>query len=47
LAVLLTGGNRNDVTQLLPLLQAIPPIRGNADDPAPGRRGALIARSKS
>ncbi|MEV3973507.1 transposase [Streptomyces sp. NPDC050698] len=28
LAVLLTGGNRNDVTQLLPLLDAIPPVRG-------------------
>jgi transposase len=27
-AVLLTGGNRNDVTQLIPLLRAIPPIRG-------------------
>ncbi|UGT60374.1 IS5 family transposase [Nocardia asteroides] len=28
LAVLLTGGNRHDVTQLLPLIEAIPPIRG-------------------
>ncbi|WP_111557141.1 IS5 family transposase [Kitasatospora sp. SolWspMP-SS2h] len=28
LAVTLTGGNRHDVTQLLPLLDAIPPIRG-------------------
>lgn len=28
MAVILTGGNRNDVTQLLPLLDAIPPIRG-------------------
>ena len=28
LAVILTGGNRNDVTQLLPLIEAIPPIRG-------------------
>jgi transposase len=28
LAVILTGGNRNDVTQLLPLLEAIPKIRG-------------------
>ena len=26
--VTLTGGNRNDVTQLLPLLDAVPPIRG-------------------
>ncbi|MFD6967930.1 IS5 family transposase [Streptomyces sp. NPDC059949] len=28
LTVALTGGNRHDVTQLLPLLDAIPPIRG-------------------
>jgi transposase len=28
LAVSLTGGNRNDVTQLIPLLQAVPPVRG-------------------
>jgi hypothetical protein len=27
LAVPLTGGNRNDVTQLVPLPEAIPPIR--------------------
>jgi transposase len=31
--VLLTGGNRNDVTQLLPLLQAVPPIRGKRGRP--------------
>lgn len=28
LAVTLTGGNRHDVTQLLPLLDAVPPVRG-------------------
>ena len=28
LAVSLTGGNRNDITQLMPLIQAIPPVRG-------------------
>ncbi len=28
LAVIVTGGNRNDVTQLLPLIDAIPPVRG-------------------
>ncbi len=28
LAVALTGGNRNDITQLMPLLQAVLPIRG-------------------
>nr|WP_256095538.1 IS5 family transposase [Streptomyces sp. EN23] len=33
LAVTLTGGNRNDVTQLIPLLQAVPPVRGSAADP--------------
>jgi len=27
-SVILTGANRNDVTQLLPLVDAIPPIRG-------------------
>lgn len=33
LAVLLTDGNRNDVTQPLPLLDAIPPIRGRIGRP--------------
>ncbi|KUN74045.1 transposase [Streptomyces canus] len=28
LAVTLTGGNRHDITQFLPLLDAVPPIRG-------------------
>jgi IS5 family transposase len=32
LQVSLTGGNRNDITQLMPLVQVIPPIRGR-----PGR----------
>lgn len=32
-AVLLTGGNRNDVTQLLPLFDTIPPIRGRVGRP--------------
>jgi transposase len=32
--VTLTGGNRNDVTQLLPLLEAIPKIRGTRGRPA-------------
>ncbi len=32
LAVSLTGGNRHDVTQLIPLLDTIAPIRGR---PAP------------
>ncbi len=33
LAVTLTGGNRNDVTQLMPLLEAIPSIRGKRGRP--------------
>lgn len=33
LAVTLTGGNRNDVTQLIPLIQAVPPIRGRSGRP--------------
>jgi hypothetical protein len=31
--VSLTGGNRNDVTQLLPLLDGIPPVRGRRGRP--------------
>ncbi len=33
LAVILTGANRNDVTQLLPLVEAIPPSRGKRGRP--------------
>ena len=33
LAVSLTGGNRNDVTQLIPLINAIPPVRGRRGRP--------------
>ena len=33
LAVSLTGGNRHDVTQLLPLIEAIPPVRGRRGRP--------------
>ncbi|WIY00755.1 IS5 family transposase [Amycolatopsis mongoliensis] len=33
LAVTLTGGHRNDVTQLIPLLDAVPPIRGVVGKP--------------
>ncbi|MEE4494502.1 IS5 family transposase [Streptomyces sp. BE230] len=33
LAVTLTGGNRNDVTQLTPLPQAVPPVRGKRGRP--------------
>jgi transposase len=33
LAVSLTGGQRNDVTQLMPLVQAFPPVRGRRGRP--------------
>ncbi|MFF2124455.1 transposase [Streptomyces olivochromogenes] len=33
LAAITTGGNRNDVTQLIPLIQAVPPIRGKRGRP--------------
>ncbi|MHA6802596.1 IS5 family transposase [Salinifilum ghardaiensis] len=33
LAAILTGGNRNDITQLLPLVEAIPPVRGRPGRP--------------
>jgi transposase len=33
LAVTLTGGHRNDVTQLIPLIDAVPPIRGVVGKP--------------
>ncbi len=33
LAWTLTGGNRNDVTQLIPLVDAVPPVRGRVGRP--------------
>lgn len=33
LAAILTGANRHDVTQLLPLVDAIPPVRGKPGAP--------------
>ena len=33
LAAITTGGNRNDVTPLIPLIEAIPPIRGKRGQP--------------
>ncbi len=33
LRVSLTGGNRNDVTQLLPLVDGMPPVRGKRGRP--------------
>src|SRR5512135_171641 len=40
LAVSVTGGNRNDITQLLPLLDAVPPVRGRRGRPR--RRPARV-----
>ncbi len=42
LAWRLTGGNRNDVTQLIPLLDAVPPVRGSVGRPR-RRPDCLIA----
>ena len=42
LAATVTGGNRNDVTQLLPLIHAVPPIRGKRGRPR-RRPGVLYA----
>ena len=33
LAWTLTRGNRNDITQLIPLLDAVPPVRGRVGRP--------------
>jgi transposase len=33
LTVGLTGGNRNDITQMIPLVDAIPPVRGRRGRP--------------
>jgi transposase len=33
LATITTGGNRNDVPRLIPLIQAVPPIRGKRSRP--------------
>ena len=45
LAVSLTGGNRNDITQLIPLVDAVPALRGQpaarAGAPGPRRRPRL------
>jgi transposase len=41
LAVRVTGGNRHDVTQLLPLVEQVPPIRGRRGRPL-RRPGQLV-----
>jgi hypothetical protein len=37
LARILTGGNRNDVTQLIELLDRLPPVRGRVGRPDAGQ----------
>ena len=43
LAVSLTDGQRNDVTQLMPLIAAIPPVRGRRARPRQRWPAALSA----
>lgn len=45
LATTLTGGNRNDVTQLIPLVEAIPLIRGRRGRPRHRPRYLLADRA--
>ena len=40
----LTGGNRNDLTQLIPLVDAVPPIRGRRGRPRRRPRELLADR---
>jgi hypothetical protein len=40
----LTGGHRHDVTQLLPLLEAVPPIRGRRGRPRRTPRELFVDR---
>jgi transposase len=44
LAVRITGGNRHDVTQLLPLVDAIPPIGGKVGHPVQRPKEVLADR---
>lgn len=45
LAVLVTGANRHDVTQLIPLVETIPPIRGRCGRPRQRPRYLLADRA--
>jgi len=44
LAVALTGGNRNDITQMIPLVDTIPSVRGRRGRPR--RRPQALRRSR-
>jgi transposase len=39
-----TGGNRNDVTQLVPLIERVPPVRGKVGRPR--RRPTLLSADR-
>ena len=41
----MTGGNRHDVTQLIPLVEAVPPIRGRQGRPRRRPRSLLADRA--
>jgi len=45
LAVKLTGGNRHDVTQLIPLMDALLPIAGKVGHPIQRPRGIFVDRA--
>lgn len=45
LSVILTGANRHDVTQLMPLVEAIPPVRGLRG--APKHKPALVQADRA
>ncbi len=42
LAITLTGGNRNDITPLLPLVEKIPPVRSRRDIPDTSPRSSSL-----
>jgi transposase len=44
LAWTLTGGNRNDITQLIPLVERVPPVRGKVGRPR--RRPARVTADR-
>jgi Transposase DDE domain len=47
LAWSVTGGNRHDVTQLIPLVERVPPVRGKGGRPRRRRIKAEIARRQT
>ncbi len=42
LAVTLTGGNRNNIAQLIPLIDAVPPTRGRRGRPGASRASCSL-----